>query len=595
MTILLLGHRGTGKSNLLKNISKWGITNYCFDLDMYIELKESKSISQIFSEKGEAYFRECEKKYLEELIQKNNETKIIALGGGFIHDLSQYKDLIKIFLNRPSDKSSRIFFDRPRLNSQLSASEEFKERYNIRNPIFKRLCDLEIEIEEGFQDSSYLKEIIQFLVSSSNLCLDKSVLCLEEKYCSDNLLNILLKIKDIKFELRSDLLSIEQIEKVLKFLPSNRLLLSFRCHDPAKLNLFQSYISNNNCDWDWASELGACNIRFPNGILSIHPKYWNAQEVREHIQKARELRCIAKIAPVIQNYSELTELDQFANQALVFPISDNGKWKFYRMIKFKDQNLNFIKMGSSDISDQPTILEALRVKELMADHWAAILGSPVDHSLSPAYHDEFFKKQFKSIMLRVDILESEWQNAISFLISKGMKWAAVTSPLKTKLFQSANFRSTNSENLKAANTLKIEDNLIKVHNTDLDGFSCLSKYIAKDEQIAVWGGGGTLEVMKSHLKNACYYSARSTQCKNAERQEHIDVLVWAIHNSHLERGAKYPFEQWRPKKVIDLNYSESSLAREYAIKNNAEYISGIEMFEVQARMQQNFWSQKNEK
>ena len=51
------------------------------DLDSYIENKEAKTINEIFELKGESYFRETEKKYLEEII-KLDENSIVATGGG---------------------------------------------------------------------------------------------------------------------------------------------------------------------------------------------------------------------------------------------------------------------------------------------------------------------------------------------------------------------------------------------------------------------------------------------------------------------------------------------------------------------------------
>jgi len=51
------------------------------DLDQYIENKERMSISELFAEKGEIYFRKIETTYLTELIA-NQEHSIISLGGG---------------------------------------------------------------------------------------------------------------------------------------------------------------------------------------------------------------------------------------------------------------------------------------------------------------------------------------------------------------------------------------------------------------------------------------------------------------------------------------------------------------------------------
>lgn len=51
------------------------------DLDTFIEEKEQKTISTIFKEDGEVYFRLKEHQYLKELITKK-ESFILSLGGG---------------------------------------------------------------------------------------------------------------------------------------------------------------------------------------------------------------------------------------------------------------------------------------------------------------------------------------------------------------------------------------------------------------------------------------------------------------------------------------------------------------------------------
>ncbi|MBT8271583.1 MAG: shikimate kinase [Flavobacteriaceae bacterium] len=80
MIITLLGYMGSGKSIIGSDLAlKLG---YGFlDLDDYIERKEGSTISDIFSEKGEIYFRRIESEYLRELLD-NKKSIVLALGGG---------------------------------------------------------------------------------------------------------------------------------------------------------------------------------------------------------------------------------------------------------------------------------------------------------------------------------------------------------------------------------------------------------------------------------------------------------------------------------------------------------------------------------
>lgn len=80
MKIILMGYMGCGKSTIGSQLSK--ILGYQFlDLDTYIEVKENQSIPEIFSNKGEIYFRKKEHNYLKELLEMN-ESLVVALGGG---------------------------------------------------------------------------------------------------------------------------------------------------------------------------------------------------------------------------------------------------------------------------------------------------------------------------------------------------------------------------------------------------------------------------------------------------------------------------------------------------------------------------------
>ncbi len=77
--IFLIGMMGSGKSHWLKQLAKWN-KSVGYDLDALIEMNEEKTIAEIFSEDGEAYFRKAEAKILRWF--KEKKKYVVATGGG---------------------------------------------------------------------------------------------------------------------------------------------------------------------------------------------------------------------------------------------------------------------------------------------------------------------------------------------------------------------------------------------------------------------------------------------------------------------------------------------------------------------------------
>ncbi|MBF0694475.1 MAG: shikimate kinase [Flavobacterium sp.] len=78
--IILIGYMGSGKS-VAAQILHEKLQIKLADLDREIEQKSDRTISRIFSQKGEIHFRKLESMVLAELI-KEDIPMIISLGGG---------------------------------------------------------------------------------------------------------------------------------------------------------------------------------------------------------------------------------------------------------------------------------------------------------------------------------------------------------------------------------------------------------------------------------------------------------------------------------------------------------------------------------
>jgi shikimate 5-dehydrogenase len=229
-----------------------------------------------------------------------------------------------------------------------------------------------------------------------------------------------------------------------------------------------------------------------------------------------------------------------------------------------------------------------------ASSFAAVLGDPVHHSYTPLEHSEFFHKRNIPVFA-IQVHRGEWEEALACLREFGLTHAAVTSPHKLEAA-----RCCGDSGLIAVNTLFWNSHFQKWQGTSTDeqGFSELIEGIGMlaplQQEIFVWGGGGTMEVLQKALPKAQYFSSRTGELRRGERSllpPQPKILIWAA--PRLE-GTLFPPVEWIPKMVFDLNYKEDSMGKEYAQKSGAGYESGLVMFNAQAREQRLFWKKCEE-
>jgi shikimate kinase len=166
MKIFLIGFMGSGKTHWGNRLAEKMQLPF-FDLDSVITQKEQKSISDIFSEKGEEYFRYLEKEVLEELVL-GEERFILSLGGGtpcFFNNIEFMKKYGKvIWLNTSVDVlKQRLIRERIIRPMIKNVSEADLKSYIIRKlgerKMYYEQADLMVH-EEGIQ----LEPLIELLL-----------------------------------------------------------------------------------------------------------------------------------------------------------------------------------------------------------------------------------------------------------------------------------------------------------------------------------------------------------------------------------------------------------------------------------------------
>lgn len=117
------------------------------DTDALIEQQEGMTISKLFEEKGETYFRQKETELIEQLL-KEPKGKIIATGGGLpMRDGN--KELLKqlglvVYLKAETDTLfKRLSGDTTRpLLKQGELREKIETMLKLRNPVYEETADV---------------------------------------------------------------------------------------------------------------------------------------------------------------------------------------------------------------------------------------------------------------------------------------------------------------------------------------------------------------------------------------------------------------------------------------------------------------------
>ena len=142
MKLYLIGMMGSGKTTLGKALADK--LNYQFiDMDVYIENEVKMSINEIFSIHGEAWFREYEKKVLNDFCKMDN--LVIATGGGVIKNKENKKlmDGKCIYLSVPlKELEDRLQNDNTR---PLLKTRSVKDILLERIPLYEYFSDITVE------------------------------------------------------------------------------------------------------------------------------------------------------------------------------------------------------------------------------------------------------------------------------------------------------------------------------------------------------------------------------------------------------------------------------------------------------------------
>ncbi len=133
----------------------------------------------------------------------------------------------------------------------------------------------------------------------------------------------------------------------------------------------------------------------------------------------------------------------------------------------------------------------------------AVIGFPVDHSLSPAIHNYWIKELGLDIKPyeKINVNPNTFEEQINSLKQDGFGGLNVTVPLKEIAFNISDETSGVSKKLRSANTLTLGSDKINGDNTDAAGFinsldkKTIEENIANKKTLVLGAGGSARSVV----------------------------------------------------------------------------------------------------
>ena len=166
----------------------------------------------------------------------------------------------------------------------------------------------------------------------------------------------------------------------------------------------------------------------------------------------------------------------------------------------------------------------------------AVIGNPIDHSLSPILHNHWLKENnINAIYDKIKLEENQIENFLNEIKKKELAGCNVTVPFKKSVIPFLDKLSFEANQTQSVNTIILKNNLLVGHNTDIIGFQKAIQslnYTVKNKSIFILGAGGvTPSIIYALNKMEAYKITISNRTKEKaerlkEQFQNISVTEW---------------------------------------------------------------------
>ena len=155
--IVLVGFMGCGKTSVGKRLSM-SLRREFVDMDDFISKREQLTVTEIFAQKGEPYFRSLEKELCERFSVYGS--KIIATGGGVVKDRDNVNNLKKggiVFYLKSTPERINENLKRDNTRPLLETPDKLakiKELMAQRKSFYENAADITVDVSESEIDET---------------------------------------------------------------------------------------------------------------------------------------------------------------------------------------------------------------------------------------------------------------------------------------------------------------------------------------------------------------------------------------------------------------------------------------------------------
>jgi shikimate kinase len=609
--IILVGHRGTGKTTLGQVLSN-SLDAELVDLDERIETETAETCAQIIA-RSEAEFRQRERDELSSILgEQSIGTRIITPGAG----LEQIPEgPLCIWLWRDGwEKTARD--ERERLRPDMTWSEEVAWMRSTREPRWAKAAHLRFDIPRGRLIEFQGRMLADFILWAQQAHATEVTKRTWFVPASDGQLERAAEdarsLGAAGVEVRSDL-----VDDTIYLDEAVDVLASLRTGEPSWLqHMDRARVFDIDIEYvDDVLESDILNRLTPRPLLlSSHPdtlaKGDLAAMLDARLEMSAEFRdwedAIAlKYAPPVDSVDDLVLaldiVDRLVAKDVDFTFLPQGdRFVWLRPWLARHHNAtNYLPVGIKPSRCPSVSLEAPPTPMDLADwlphlvgptphKFDGLIGEPVAHSIGDWWHRSHGLASedgtdYVKIPMGGDMPDGQTQAMFDALRSVGVRGLSVTAPLKRRVLAF----SAPVDDVDAANTLRRAGDAWEATDTDEAGMRATLAAVERagytPDSVAVIGQGGVSPAVARAIETSDWnlvHHASSRDGWTDSAPDSVTMVVNAAGNWDTVRTNPPACQVW-----VDLNYTDVDPP-----PDGVElHLNGDVFFEAQAKAQRDFW------